>query len=61
MITTRNTTLSTFAAHFCRPKIEPVKFKGWLCVDLDTERKGRRASYERCTAYVLEKLESLYA
>jgi hypothetical protein len=56
MITTRRTTPST---HFYRAKMESV-FKGWLCVDLDTERKGRRAGYDRCTAYVVEKLESIY-
>ena len=38
--------------------VEPGK--GWICVDLDTARNGTRASYERCAAYVVSKLEPTY-
>ncbi len=37
-----------------------MDFKGWLIVDLDIARKGPRASYERCGAYVVNQLESIY-
>jgi len=45
----------------CHRVLKSVGYKGWLCVDLDTARKGPRASYERCGAYVVEKLEPIYA
>jgi hypothetical protein len=38
-----------------------MSYKGWLCVDLDVARNGPRASYERCGAYVVNKLEPVYA
>jgi sugar phosphate isomerase/epimerase len=44
----------------CHRILKFIAFKGWLCVDLDTARKGPRASYERCGAYVVNKLESIY-
>ena len=44
----------------CHKILKSISFKGWLCVDLDTARKGPRASYERCGAYVVDKLESIY-
>jgi inosose dehydratase len=45
----------------CHHILKSVDYKGWLCVDLDTARKGPRASYERCGAYVVKKLEPIYA
>ena len=45
----------------CHQILKSVEYKGWLCVDLDTARKGPRASYERCGAYVVDKLEPIYA
>jgi len=45
----------------CHRILKSISFKGWLCVDLDTARQGPRASYERCGAYVVNKLESIYA
>jgi inosose dehydratase len=45
----------------CHRVLKSVDYKGWLCVDLDTARKGPRASYERCGAYVVSKLEPIYA
>ena len=44
----------------CHRVLKEANFKGWLCVDLDTARKGPRASYERCGAYVVSKLEPIY-
>jgi inosose dehydratase len=40
--------------------LKEINYKGWLCVDLDTARKGPRASYERCGQYVVNKLENIY-
>jgi inosose dehydratase len=45
----------------CHRILKSVDYKGWLCVDLDTARNGPRASYERCGAYVVNKLEPIYA
>ena len=44
----------------CHRVLKSINFKGWLCADLDTARKGPRASYERCSKYVVEKLEPIY-
>jgi len=44
----------------CHRVLKSVEYKGWLCVDLDTARKGPRESYERCGAYVVSKLEPIY-
>ena len=45
----------------CHRVLKSVGYKGWLCVDLDTARHGPRASYERCGAYIVNKLEPIYA
>jgi len=45
----------------CHRILKSIAYKGWLCVDLDTARKGPRASYERCGAYVVNELEPIYA
>jgi inosose dehydratase len=44
----------------CHRVLKSISFKSWLCVDLDIARNGIRASYERCGAYVLNKLEPIY-
>ena len=44
----------------CHRILKSIAFKGWICVDLDTAREGPRKSYERCGAYVVNKLESIY-
>lgn len=44
----------------CHRVLRSIQFKGWLCADLDTARKGPRVSYERCASYVVNKLESVY-
>jgi sugar phosphate isomerase/epimerase len=44
----------------CHRVLKAISFKGWLIVDLDIARQGPRASYERCGAYVVDKLEPIY-
>ncbi len=44
----------------CHKVLKEINYKGWICVDLDTARKGPRASYERCGTYVVDKLERIY-
>jgi inosose dehydratase len=44
----------------CHRVLKEIRFKGWICVDLDTARKGPRVSYERSGKYVVEKLEPIY-
>jgi len=44
----------------CHRVLKSMAYKGWICVDLDTARNGQRASYERCGAYVVSKLEPIY-
>ena len=44
----------------CHRILKSIDYRGWICVDLDTARRGPRASYERCGAYVVEKLEPIY-
>ncbi len=40
--------------------LSDIRFKSWICVDLDTARRGPRASYERCANYIVQKLEPIY-
>jgi sugar phosphate isomerase/epimerase len=44
----------------CQEILKSLEYKGWLCVDLDMARQGPRKSYERCGAYVVNKLEPIY-
>ena len=44
----------------CHRVLKSMSYKGWICVDLDTARKGPRVSYERSGAYVVNKLEPIY-
>ena len=44
----------------CHRVLKSISFQGWLIVDLDIARQGPRASYERCGAYVVERLEPVY-
>jgi inosose dehydratase len=44
----------------CHQVLKSMNYKGWICVDLDTARKGPRVSYERSGAYVVNKLEPIY-
>lgn len=45
----------------CHRVLKSMGYQGWICVDLDIARNGPRASYERCGAYVVNKLEPIYA
>src|SRR6266545_2026765 len=40
----------------CHRVLKEIQFKGWICVDLDTARKGPRVSYERSGRYIVSKL-----
>lgn len=44
----------------CHRVLKAVKYRGWICVDLDTARQGPLASYERCGAYVVQNLQPIY-
>jgi sugar phosphate isomerase/epimerase len=44
----------------CHRILKSVNYRGWICVDLDTTRKGPLASYQRCAAYVTRVLEPIY-
>ena len=44
----------------CHRILKDVKFRGWVCVDLDTARQGALASYQRCGAYAVRTLEPIY-
>jgi inosose dehydratase len=44
----------------CHRVLKSVKYRGWICVDLDTARKGTRADFERCGDYIVKKLEPIY-
>src|SRR5256885_1412740 len=39
----------------CHRVLKSLGYKGWICVDLDTARKGPRVGYERSGAYVVSK------
>lgn len=45
----------------CHRVLKSIAFQGWLVVDLDVARQGPRSSYERCGAYVVNRLEPVYA
>ncbi len=45
----------------CHHILRDITYEGWICVDLDRTRNGPRASYERCGAYIVKKLEAIYA
>lgn len=45
----------------CHRVLGSIRFQGWLCVDLDIARNGPRASYESSGAYVVRRLEPVYA
>ena len=44
----------------CHRVLKSVSYKSWLICDLDVARQGPRLSYERCGAYVVNTLESIY-
>ena len=44
----------------CHRVLKSIAYQGWICVDLDTARKGPHASYERCDEYIVSRLEPIY-
>jgi inosose dehydratase len=44
----------------CHRVLKSVNYRGWICVDLDTSRKGPRADYTRCGNYIVDKLQPIY-
>ena len=44
----------------CHRTLKRINYQGWICVDLDRTRKGPRTSYERCSNYIVNRLESIY-
>jgi len=44
----------------CHRILKGMKYKGWICVDLDISRLGPMVDYHRCGAYVVNKLEPIY-
>jgi inosose dehydratase len=44
----------------CHRILKEIGYKGWICVDLDTARKGPRLSYDRSGAYIVKRLEPIY-
>jgi sugar phosphate isomerase/epimerase len=44
----------------CHRILRDVKYRGWICVDLDTARHGALWSYQRCGAYVVRTLQPIY-
>jgi len=44
----------------CHRILKGMKYKGWICVDLDIARLKPMADYVRCGTYVVNKLEPIY-
>jgi sugar phosphate isomerase/epimerase len=44
----------------CHRVLKSIRYRGWVCVDLDTVRHGALASYQRSGAYVVRKLQPIY-
>jgi sugar phosphate isomerase/epimerase len=44
----------------CHRILKSVHYRGWVCVDLDTARLGPLADFQRCGAYIVNKLEPIY-
>ncbi len=45
----------------CHRILKSVNYQGWICVDLDRAPLGPRADFERCGAYIVKRLEPIYA
>lgn len=44
----------------CHRVLKSVNFRGWVCVDLDSARRGPLADYQRCTDYIVKNLQPIY-
>jgi len=45
----------------CHRVLKSAGYRGWICVDLDTARRGPLASYRHCDAYIKSRLEPIYS
>ncbi len=45
----------------CHRVLKSVRYRGWICVDLDTARNGPLDDFKRCGAYIVKKLEPIYS
>lgn len=44
----------------CHRVLKDVNYRGWICVDLDTARRGPLTSYQRCGDYIVRVLQPIY-
>jgi inosose dehydratase len=44
----------------CHRVLRSVRYRGWICVDLDTARRGILPSYRHADAYITNRLEPIY-
>lgn len=44
----------------CHRVLRSVAYQGWICVDLDSARKGPLADYQRCADYIVKNLQPIY-
>ena len=44
----------------CHHILKDVKYRGWICVDLDSARRGPLISYQRSGTYIGRVLEPIY-
>jgi inosose dehydratase len=44
----------------CHRVLKSVNYQGWICVDLDSARRGPLADYQRCTDYIVKNLQPIY-
>ncbi len=44
----------------CHRVLKSVNYRGWICVDLDTARRGPLNDYLRCGDYIAATLEPIY-
>jgi len=45
----------------CHRALKDVNYRGWICVDLDTVRRGPLISYQRSGAYIVRTLQPIYS
>lgn len=44
----------------CHRVLKSIDYQGWICVDLDSARKGPLADYQHCADYIVSKLQPIY-
>lgn len=45
----------------CHRILKQIHYQGWICVDLDTTRKGPLADYRHCAQYIVNRLQPIYS